>query len=126
MAAEPSFSVTGIDRSDYMVKDPARAIAFYRDVLGLELQSLAPDDTGGEFELADGSTFGLWLSTDPTMPFQPSNSVMFAVDDLDGAVSVLEGRGIKIIQRMETPVCFMALINDSEGNIVTLHKRKNR
>ena len=119
------FRITGIDRSDYMAKDPARAIAFYRDVLGLELQSLAPDNDGGEFELPDGSTFGLWVGSDATTPFQPSNGVLFAVDDLEAAVSTLEIRGIKVVTRFETPVCSMALINDSEGNIVTLHKRRS-
>ena len=123
MPTERSFIITGIDRSDYMAKDPARAIAFYRDVLGLELQSLAPDNGGGEFELSDGSTFGLWMG-DAAMPFQPSNGVLFAVDDLEAAVSALEARGIAIIARLETPVCFMALIHDTEGNVVTLHKRK--
>jgi uncharacterized glyoxalase superfamily protein PhnB len=124
MAAERPFTITGIDRSDYMAKDPARAIAFYRDVLGLELQSLAPDNSSGEFELPDGSTFGLWVGSDAVMPFQPSNGVLFAVDDLEAAVSALEARGIAIITRLETPVCFMALINDTEGNVITLHKRK--
>ena len=36
MAAAHGFAVTGLDLSGYMVKDAARAIAFYRDVLGLE------------------------------------------------------------------------------------------
>jgi predicted enzyme related to lactoylglutathione lyase len=60
------------------------------------------------------------------MPFQPSNGILFAVDDFDAAVSVVEERGIPIIMRTETPNCFMAMINDTEGNIVTLHKRKNQ
>lgn len=30
------FEITGMDLSGYMVKDAARAIAFYRDVLGIE------------------------------------------------------------------------------------------
>jgi predicted enzyme related to lactoylglutathione lyase len=106
-----------------MAKDAVRAIAFYRDVLGLELQSVAPEGDGGEFELSDGSTFGLWVGN-AAMPFQPSNGVLFAVDDLEAAVSALEARGIAIIARLETPVCFMAVINDSESNVVTLHKRK--
>ena len=119
------FNITGIDRSDYMAQDPARAIAFYRDVLGLELESLAPDASGGEFALADGSTFGLWVGSDDVMPFQPSNGVLFAVDDLDAAVAALEAQGIPIITRLETPICHMALIHDTEGNVVTLHKRKS-
>ncbi len=30
-----AFTITGMDLSGYMVKDAPRAIAFYRDVLGL-------------------------------------------------------------------------------------------
>jgi len=43
-----------------MVKDAPRAITFYRDVFGLEPVLLYPDDRGAEYELPDGSTFGLW------------------------------------------------------------------
>jgi catechol 2,3-dioxygenase-like lactoylglutathione lyase family enzyme len=39
------------------VKDAARAIGFYRDVLGLEI--VYPNDAGAEDELSDGTTFGL-------------------------------------------------------------------
>ncbi len=31
-----TFRITGMDLSGYMVEDAPRAIAFYRDVLGLE------------------------------------------------------------------------------------------
>ena len=58
------------------------------------------------------------------MPFQPSNGILFAVDDLDAAVAALKARGIPVINEIETPVCRMAMINDTEGNMVTLHKRK--
>lgn len=116
------FKITGIDRTEFMVTDPARALAFYRDVLGLELQSLAPDRSGGEFELADGSTFGFW--SEPGLPFQPSCGVLFAVDDLEGALTALAAHGVAAIRRMETPFCSMAFVHDSEGNVVTLHKRK--
>ena len=57
--SEPTFKVTGMDLSGYMVKDAARAIAFYRDVLGLEPVMTYPDNRGAEYEFADGTTFGL-------------------------------------------------------------------
>ena len=124
MVSQQAFRVTGMDLSGYMVKDAQRAIAFYRDVLGLEPVKVYPDNRGAEYEFADGTTFGLWGGGGAVMPFQPSNGVLFAVDDLEGAVTALEARGIAIVTRLETPVCNMALINDTEGNIVTLHKRK--
>jgi predicted enzyme related to lactoylglutathione lyase len=119
------FCVTGMDLSGYMVKDAARAIGFYRDVLGLEPVMVYPENRGAEYELPDGTTFGLWGGGGRVMPFQPSNGILFAVDDLDAAVSAVKARGIPVIMENETPVCRMALINDTEGNIVALHKRKS-
>ncbi len=58
------------------------------------------------------------------MPFQPSNGILFAVDDLDVAVAAVKERGIAVLMENDTPVYRMAMINDTEGNIVTLHKRK--
>lgn len=117
------FTITGIDLSGYMVKDAARAIGFYRDVLGLEPATVYPDNRGAEYELADGTTFGLWGGGGRVMPFQPSNGILFAVDDLDAAISAVRARGLPVQER-ETPNCTMALISDTEGNTVFLHKRK--
>jgi predicted enzyme related to lactoylglutathione lyase len=122
---QAAFTVTGLDLSGYMVKDAARAIAFYRDVLGLEPTREYPDNRGAEYELSDGTTFGLWGGGGNVMPFQPSNGILFAVDDFDAAVASVKARGIPVLMEHETPVCFMAMINDTEGNMVTLHKLKH-
>jgi predicted enzyme related to lactoylglutathione lyase len=117
-------AVTGMDLSGYMCKDAARAIAFYQDVFGLQPTLIYPDGRGAEFDLPDGTTFGLWGGGGKVMPFQPSNGILFAVDDLDGALVKLAGRAIPVIYQTETPLCRMAMINDTEGNIITLHARK--
>ena len=122
--AARKFAISGMDLSGYMVKDGKRAIAWYRDVLGLEPVTRYPDDRGAEYEFADGTTFGLWGGNDSVMPFQPSNGILFAVDDFDAAVAALKDRGIPLLMEHETPVCRMAMLLDSEGNMVTLHKRK--
>jgi predicted enzyme related to lactoylglutathione lyase len=124
MASQPSIKITGMDLSGYMVKDAARAVAFYRDVLGLEPTKVYPDNRGAEYELPDGTTFGLWGGGGGVMPFQPSNGILFAVDDLDATVSALKAKNIPIRMQRDTPVCSMAMIDDTEGNMVTLHKRK--
>ncbi|HXP92530.1 MAG TPA: VOC family protein [Candidatus Binatia bacterium] len=126
MVSQRPFQITGMDLSGYMVKDAARAIAFYRDVLGLEPVTVYPDNRGAEYELADGTTFALWGGGGNVMPFQPSNGILFAVDDLDAAVAAVKARGIPVRMERETPVCFKAMISDTEGNIVTLHKRKGQ
>ncbi len=119
-----AFRIKGIDLSGYMVQDAARAIGFYRDVLGLEPARVYPENRGAEYELADGTTFGLWGGGGKVMPFQPSNGILFAVDDLDAALESVKARGISIIMQNETPNCRMATFHDSEGNSVFLHQRK--
>ncbi len=119
------FKVTGLDLSGYMVKDAARAIGFYRDVLGLEPARVYPDNRGAEYEFADGTTFGLWGGGGAVMPFQPSNGILFAVDDFDAAVASVKARGLPVVMEHETPNCFLAMVHDTEGNLVTFHKRKN-
>jgi len=122
--SQPAIQIKGMDLSGYMVKDAPRAIAWYRDVLGLEPARVYSEDRGAEYDLPDGTTFGLWGGGGRVMPFQPSNGILFAVDDFDGAVASIKARGIPIVMQNETPVCFMAMIKDSEGNLVVLHKRK--
>lgn len=108
-----------------MVKDAGRAIAFYRDVFGLEPSWVYPGGHGAEYELSDGTTFVLWGGgAQPAMPFQPSNGILFRVADVAAAVAALQARGIAVQMQTETPVCVMAMIADSEGNTVTLHQRK--
>jgi predicted enzyme related to lactoylglutathione lyase len=124
IAANRPFTIKGIDLSGYMVENASRAIGFYRDVLGLEPTRIYPEDRGAEYELPDGTTFGLWGGGGKVMPFQPSNGILFAVDDFDAAVSSLKTRGIAIVMQNETPVCRMVMIHDTEGNMVTLHRRK--
>lgn len=116
--------IKGIDLSGYMVKDARRAIAFYRDVLGLEPARIYPEDRGAEYDLPDGTTFGLWGGGGKVMPFQPSNGILFAIGDLDQAVAALKSRGISAAMQFETPNCAMAAIHDTEGNLVFLHQRK--
>ena len=118
------FRIAGIDLSGYMVEDAPRAIAFYRNVLGLEPSRVYPEDRGAEYELPDGTVFGLWGGGGKVMPFQPSNGILFTVGDFDTAVATLKARGIPIVREIETPNCRMAMINDSEGNLLTLHERK--
>jgi len=117
--------ITGIDLSGYMVKDAPRAIAFYRDAFGLEPARLYPENRGAEYELPDGTAFGLWGGGDnAAMPFQPSNGILFAVDDFDRAVADLKERNIPIAMELDLPNCRMAGVADTEGNLVFLHKRK--
>jgi catechol 2,3-dioxygenase-like lactoylglutathione lyase family enzyme len=123
-AQERTFTVTGMDLSGYMVQDAPRAIAFYRDVLGMEPARHYPGDRGAEYDLADGTTFGLWGGGGKVMPFQPGNGILFGVDDYGAAVAAVKRRGVRIVFENELPTCRMIAFPDSEGNLIFLHERK--
>lgn len=122
MATEIATEISGIDVHCYLVKQPARAIKFYRDVLGLPL-SRKLGDNGAEFELGDGSTFGLWKLQDS--PWHPSDGVMFAVKDLEQTVKGYRKRGGTVLGDIfDNEHCRMAICQDTEGNGFILHQLK--
>jgi len=112
---------SGIDAVYYLAKDLDRAVAFYRDVLGLPVASTFPN--GVEFVLSDGSAFGV-----SHMPgaWYPCGGAMFAVDDVAAAVERFRARGLEIYTHgvLEAPSCSVAWCADTEGNNFTVHKRK--
>ncbi len=116
-----SVTVTGMDIIAYFTSDAARSIAFYRDVLGLVPTSLDEQGRGAEFTFADGTTFGVWH---PDEGPQSGGTIMFAVDDIDAAVSLFRARGARLSDPQETPVCFMAFGSDPDGNGFMVHQRK--
>jgi predicted enzyme related to lactoylglutathione lyase len=114
--------VTGIDIAAYLVRDPQKAIAFYRDVLGMTPTEIDDEGRGAEFTLSDGSTFGVCKPEDG----ETGGAMMFAVEDAKAAVEYYRGRGLKLSDIMESPVCFMAFGEDPEGNAIIIHQRKVR
>ncbi len=124
-AATPSAvagaTITGLDMAAYLVSDAARAIAFYRDVLGLEPTAIDEQGRGAEFALPDGSVFGVWRAPDgPTS----GASNMFAVADIQAAVTQFRARGLELSPPMETPGCWMSFGQDPDGNGIIIHQRK--
>jgi predicted enzyme related to lactoylglutathione lyase len=115
-------TVTGIDVHCYLVKEPERAIKFYRDVLGLPL-TRELGGNGAEFELGDGSTFGVWKLQDGT--WHSSDGVMFAVSDLAQVVKEYRKRGGTVLGEIQDlEHCKMAICQDTEGNGFILHQLK--
>ena len=122
MPTATTIQATGIDIHAYLVKDPKRAIKFYRTTLGL-IPSWESEQ-GAEFELSDGSTFGVWKMSDGS--WHPSAGVFFAVPDIGDAIAKLRSQGIKFQSEepFDSPVCRMIEVQDSEGNSFMLHQRK--
>jgi predicted enzyme related to lactoylglutathione lyase len=115
-----------VDFVSFIVTDMDRSQAFYRDVLGLDVE-VARGEPGtrasGYMELdAGGVAIGL-----VAMPQTHPNAVVaFAVDSVSHAVEELRGKGVPIaMETIETPVCWMAVVEDPDGNKILLHQRKN-
>jgi predicted enzyme related to lactoylglutathione lyase len=113
-------SINGVDLTGYLVEDPKRAMAFYRDALELVPTDVDEQGRGAEFTLADGSTFGVWHMPDG----QKSGFVMFAVDDVRAKVDELRAKGYAISDVMDGPNCAMAFGPDPNGHAVIMHQRK--
>lgn len=112
--------VTGIDIVGFRVGDPAKAISFYRDILGMVPTHVDEQGRGAEFTLSDGSTFGV-----VAMPeMLPGFGCLLAVDDINAAVTQYRSKGLQISDVNETPVCFMAFTEDPQGNRLVIHQRK--
>lgn len=119
--APTAATITGIDIAVHSISDAGRAIAFYRDVLGMPVSD-EYEGRGAEFELADGSTFGVW-KPDAGQP-EKGVTLMFAVADMTSALETFRARGAELHGPEETPACFMAFGADPDGNAFIIHERK--
>ena len=112
-----------VERVDFVsipVRDPERARRFYGEVLELPRGGPAPD----EFE-APNVTLALWEPAADGEPFEPNRSgVALRVPDVHAARCELEAKAVEFIgDTVDTGVCHMAFLRDSEGNVLILHRR---
>src|SRR6516162_1977116 len=107
MAVIDSAGATAIDTVQYLAKDLARALAFYRDVIGLSAAKETKLEHGSEFELSDGNAFGIFKL--PEGMWYPCGGAVFAVPDIDRAEKRLREAGVRFYSGvMESPVCRIA------------------
>ncbi|MCB0378421.1 MAG: VOC family protein [Bdellovibrionales bacterium] len=108
----------------YPALDIQRARNFYEETLGLKVTQEYQDGRWIEFDLEGGGCFAM---SDMMPQFKPSandgGTIAFEVDDLDSLVNTLKEKNVEfIMDTMESPVCRLASIKDSEGNGVILHQ----
>jgi catechol 2,3-dioxygenase-like lactoylglutathione lyase family enzyme len=113
----------GVERVDFVsvpVRDRERARRFYGQVLGLPRGGPAPD----EFETGN-VTLALWAPEEDDERFAPNEAgVALRVRDVSAARRELEARGVEFFgETLDTGVCHMAFLRDSEGNVLILHRR---
>jgi len=112
-----------VDLVDFIsvpTRDTARAVAWYRDVLGLP----ASDVTEGEVE-APNVTFSFWEPAREGLPFVANEAgIGLRVADVEVTRAELEAKGIEFIaETWDSGVCHFAAFRDPDGNTLILHRR---
>src|ERR1700722_10732123 len=106
----------------YSVRDVPKAIAFYRDVIGLK-PGLSFGDHWAEFDVGS-TTFGIGNGEPLGITPGTSFAATFEVDDVAAERERLLKAGIPITDVHESPVCWSAFVTDPEGNRFGIHQLK--
>lgn len=125
--APPAGHVTGVGGVFFKAKDPKALAAWYRDVLGVPVESW-----GGAAMHYDAPKHPPVLAWNAfpanTKYFEPSTSgwmINYAVDDMDAMLARLKAKDVKIIKRDDSdPNGRFAWILDPEGNKIELWEPK--
>jgi catechol 2,3-dioxygenase-like lactoylglutathione lyase family enzyme len=111
-----------IEQVDFLsipTRDVSRAVAFYRDVLGLAESEYSE----GEVE-APNVTLGFWNPERDGEEFSPNAAgVGLRVADVRAACDELVAGGGELVGIEDTGVCQMGFCKDLDGNTVILHRR---
>jgi catechol 2,3-dioxygenase-like lactoylglutathione lyase family enzyme len=109
-----------VDFVSIPTRDAARAVTWYRDVLGLA-ESQA---TEGEIE-APSLTLSFWEPEREHLPFVANDAgIALRVADVGAARAELEARGIEFVaETWDSGVCHFAAFRDPDGNTLILHRR---
>ena len=105
------------------VKDLDRAIAFYRDMLGMRFLFMAPP--GMAFFDCGNIRIMLGRADRPEID-HPASIIYYKVDDIEKVYEVFNARGVEFIVKphlvapMPTYDLWLADFKDSEGNILAL------
>ncbi|MGI6294983.1 MAG: VOC family protein [Armatimonadota bacterium] len=123
---QPEVKVTEIAFSGYSVTDIKRAQSFYEGTLGLKQSSWFGEENHAwvEYDIGPG-TLAITNSIPEWKPSSDGGVVSLEVEDFEAAVSRIRADGVTTHgEPQETPVCWMLVIEDPDGNTLILHKRK--
>jgi len=110
----------------YSVADVPRALAFYRDVVGLKPDEEVLKKTEGhwaEFDVGEG-TFGIGNGSDLGIAPGSQASAAFETDDVKAVREQLLAQNVKVSELMDSPMCTTCFVTDPDGNRFALHQRK--
>jgi methylmalonyl-CoA/ethylmalonyl-CoA epimerase len=122
MGTDSAFGLATIGQIAITVQDIERAVAFYRDKLGMQYLFSA-----GTLAFFDCAGTRLMLSTpEPGQAHSGNSIIYFTVGDIDAAYRELSERGVSfddqphIIADMGTYNLWMVFFRDSEHNLLGL------
>ena len=123
MPLTPDFGLSTIEQIAVNAQDIDRAVAFYRDKLGIKhLFSVPPS-----LAFFDCDGVRLMLSLPPKPEFDHESSIIyFKVADIQGAYATLTDRGVQFeeapifVADMGTYDLWLASFRDSENNLLAL------
>jgi predicted enzyme related to lactoylglutathione lyase len=99
-----------------------RSTAFYRETLGISFPLL---EDGPRWKEYDTPPVAMATLHDPD-DAGGNALIALAVEDVEAAVEELRGKGVTVLmERIESPVCYQAVIEDPDGNKLLLHQRKD-
>jgi catechol 2,3-dioxygenase-like lactoylglutathione lyase family enzyme len=118
----PALALGPLGQIAMPVRDPARGLAFYRDILRLPFLFEAPP-----LSFFDCGGVRLMLSV-PSAPEydHPGSILYFEVPDIAAAHAELSGRGVRfkdtphLLARLPDHELWMTFFEDSEGNTLAL------
>jgi predicted enzyme related to lactoylglutathione lyase len=105
------------------VTNMKRARAFYEDVLGLQPDPEMTGEHWTEYSIGEG-TLAIACVGEQWKPSNEGTSAALEVENLEEAIAELERRKIAY-DKVDSPVCRMAIIEDPDGNKLIIHKLKS-
>ena len=106
------------------VTDMKRARAFYEGVLGLSVAGEFGEGVWIEYDIG-GDTLAIGSVGDQWKPSENGTSVAIEVEDFDAAIKSLRRANARVLDdKIESPVCWMAVVQDPDGNKIIIHKVK--
>jgi catechol 2,3-dioxygenase-like lactoylglutathione lyase family enzyme len=111
--------VEQVDFLSVPTRDLERAMAFYREVLGL------PESEFSEGEVETPNvTLSFWNPESDGEPFQANTAgIGLRVADVAAAVEEFRAAGGEVIGIEDSGVCHMGFVKDLDGNVLILHRR---
>ena len=113
-------AVKKVQNAYYITGDMERAVAFYRDALGL---TLAFQDGGKWAQMKAGDSNFALSSADEGAPGAVGATVVIEVDDLAAAKAQLAAHGAEITGERQMGSGQALTFRDPDGNIVQLFQR---